>query len=189
MELRCPDPTATVRAENVRATLEAFRLIPSAGKRLVEKHRLKVDDLRPGNTILVQQWLDALGEIQARVGPDVLRSVGTSVVERALFPDRFETVESVLLALDEIYYLNHRGNVGHYRCRRLDGDAVEVVCATPYPRHFERGLVEGIARNRRLTGGNRYYVQYIEGDGVASTCTLIARKLALVERASGSAAR
>jgi hypothetical protein len=138
--------------------------------------------MKPGKTILVQQWLDALGEIQAKVGSDVLRTVGAMIVENALFPDRFDTVESVLLALDEIYYMNHRGNVGHYRCHRLDGDVVEVVCDTPYPRHFERGLVEGIARNRRLTRGRRYYVQYIDGDGVNSTCTLVVRRVSPTDR-------
>jgi hypothetical protein len=43
MEFVRRDPSAVVRAANVRATLEAFHLVPSIGRRLVERHRLTVE--------------------------------------------------------------------------------------------------------------------------------------------------
>jgi hypothetical protein len=175
MEFRCPDPVATVRAANVRATLDAFKLVPSLGKRLVEKHHLPVDDLRPDKTVPVQSWLDALAEIQSTVGPEVVRSVGAAIIENADFPPALSTVEAVLLALDSIYHLNHVGEVGHYVARALGDGAIEVVCETPYPRHFERGLIEGIARHPRLTQGKKYSVLYSEGNGRDRTCTLVVR--------------
>ena len=164
-----------MRAANVRATLDAFKLVPSVGKRLVEKHRLAVEDLRPGKTVPVQRWLDALAEIQATVGPEVVRSVGAAIIENADFPPVFASVESVLLALDEIYHMNHSGEVGHYVSRALGDGAVEISCETPYPRHFERGLVEGIARHPRLAKDRKYSVDYAEGDGKDRTCTLVVR--------------
>src|SRR5580658_5385867 len=108
MEFRCPDPNATVRAANVRATLDAFKLVPSMGNRLVEKHRLPPDDLRPNNLVPVQRWLDALAEIQSVIGNEVVRGMGAAIIENADFPPQFNSVESVLLALDDIYHLNHR---------------------------------------------------------------------------------
>lgn len=92
----------------------------------------------------------------------------------------FQDVESVLLALDDIYHLNHRGEVGHYRCTRTADGSIEVRCETPYPRHFERGLVEGISRNRRLTaGGKQYDVQYKEAPpGKDLTCTMLVHRSA-----------
>jgi hypothetical protein len=177
MEFRCPDPLATVRAANVRATLDAFKLVPSVGKRIVEKHRLPVNDLRPDRMVPVQHWLDALAEIQSSVGQEVVRSVGAGIIENADFPPHFTSVEMVLLALDEIYHINHQGEVGHYVARALGDQGVEVRCETPYPRHFERGLVEGISRHARLTKGRKYAVQYIEGDGKDRTCTLVVRPL------------
>jgi hypothetical protein len=178
MEFRCPDLTATVRAANVRATLDAFKLVPSLGARLIAKHRLPVDDLRPDKTVPVQNWLDALAEIQSSVGPEVVRSVGAAIIENADFPPAFSSVESVLLALNDIYHLNHTGEVGNYIVRTLDDGSIEVACETPYPRNFERGLVEGITRHQRLRRGKTYAVRYIEGDGKERTCTLIVQRTA-----------
>jgi hypothetical protein len=176
MEFRCPDPSATVRAANVQATLDAFKLVPFVGKRLIERHKLPLDDLRPDNMVPVQRWLDALAEIQSFIGHEVLRSVGAAIIENADFPPKFDSVESVLLALDEIYHLNHRGQVGHYITRKLGDDSVEVHCETPYPRPFERGLIEGITRHARLAKRSKYSVQFIEGrPGADRTCTLIVR--------------
>src|SRR5262245_60563135 len=139
-----------VRAANVRATLDAFNLIPTVGRTILEHHSLRVDDLRPDNYVLVQRWLDVLRDVQNAVGANLVRQVGTRIIENADFPSAFRTTTEILEALDEIYYLNHRGNVGHYISRRdRDGDLV-IRCETPYPRFFEWGLIEGITRNRRV---------------------------------------
>src|SRR5438067_3384954 len=118
MEFVCDDPSAMVRAANVRATLDAFKLLPSLGQRLVDRHQLNLDDLRPEKFVPVQRWLDMLKDIQAEIGPNVVRRVGAQIIENAEFPPTFPTVESILEALDAIYYLNHVGKVGHYRVSR-----------------------------------------------------------------------
>ena len=83
-----------------------------------------------------------------------------------------------MLALDDIYHLNHRGEVGHYVIRKLGDDCVEVHCETPYPRQFERGLMAGITRHARLAKGSKFSVQFIEGKPAADrTCTLIVRRV------------
>lgn len=171
MEYVCPDPKARVRAANVRATLEAFTLVPALGKRIIESHDLKVDDLRPDNFILVQSWLDALKEIEGHVGPAKVRQVGRNIVEAADIPEG--DTESILLGLDHIFYMNHRGDVGHYITKRLSSGAIEVRCETPYPRNFEWGLVEGFCLNK-CARGKRYAVEFIDGvAGTAHTCSLI----------------
>lgn len=176
MEFLCSDPQALVRAANVRATLDAFKLVPSIGRRLVERHRLNVSDLRPDNFIPVQRWLDALKDIQQEVGPTVVRSVGTHIVENADIPPTFETPEQMLLAIDDLYQMNHRGDVGRYVVSRKN-DGLEVRCETPYPRMFEWGLIEGFAHNKRLKGAHRYKVDYAEAPpGGRLTCTLFVRK-------------
>jgi len=175
MEFKCPDPTATVRAANVRATLDAFRLLPSLGKRIVERHQLNVSDLRPENFVLVQRWLDALKDIQTEVGGGVVREVGARIIENAHFPPELDRVETVLQALDEIYHMNHKGEVGHYRTSRLADGSIVVRCETPYPRQFERGLIEGICRNK-LSKGRNYRIDYADGPpGGELTCTLTVR--------------
>src|SRR6266508_587976 len=153
VEFLSPDPNAVVRAANVRATLDAFDLLPSLGRAIIERHKLNLSDLRPDNFVPVQRWLDALQEIQNEIGVSVVRRVGAQIVGNADFPARYDSVEAVLEALDQIYYLNHRGDVGHYRVAREHEGAVVVRCETPYPRHFEWGLIEGICRSVKLARG------------------------------------
>jgi hypothetical protein len=176
MDFVCSDPTAVVRAANVRATLDAFELVPSLGQRIIARHRLELQDLTPDKFVPVQRWLDALKEIQETVGPQVVRLVGTRIIEKAHFPPSFRTVDAVLESLDTIFYLNHRGDIGHYRYERLDGVRV-VRCETPYPRHFEWGLIEGICKSP-LAGDRRYLVSFEPGppNGLL-TCTLTVREL------------
>jgi len=160
----------------VRATLDAFQLVPSVGQRLIARHRLELQDLTLDRLVPVQRWLNALKEIQETVGAEVVRRVGTRILENAYFPPSFRTVDAVLESLDTIYYLNHRGEVGHYRYERSDG--VQVVrCETPYPRYFEWGLIEGICKGR-LAGERRYFVSFEPGPphGLL-TCTLTVRGL------------
>jgi hypothetical protein len=73
---------------------------------------------------------------------------------------------------------NHQGEVGHYRCSVMTGGRVRIVCETPYPAEFERGLIEGITRNANLARGRRYDVSFQEGEkGGKRTCTLLVSPL------------
>ncbi len=175
MEFVCPDPMALVRAANVRATLDAFKLVPAIGRRIVEKHDLKIEDLRPDKFVLVQDWLDALREIEGVVGRSKLREVGRNIIETAAIPEG--DTESILLSLDHVYYANHRGDVGHYYSKRLADNTIEVRCETPYPRNFEWGLIEGFCLND-CARGKRYAIEFIDGPPKAAhTCTLMVRAL------------
>ncbi len=120
----------------------------------------------------VQSWLEVLKEVQEHVGQSMVRSVGARIVERAEFPPTFPGAEAILLALDTIYQLNHRGDVGHYHSSRSADGSIVIRCETPYPRQFEWGLVEGICRTR-CAPGLLYSVDYAPGpiDGDL-TCTL-----------------
>lgn len=162
MEFFCSDPQAMVRAVNVQATLNAFKLQPLYAKTLLAPFGLNVEDVRPDEFVPVQRWLDAMKHLQAELGTFVLRQVGNAVAESAVLPSEFSSVESVLEALDAVYYLNHRGNVGHYHVSRGADGGIAVRCETPYPRQFERGLIEGFIRHPRLTHGKRYSAQFTE---------------------------
>ena len=177
MEFVCPDPKALVRAANVRATLDAFNLIPSVGRTILEHHALHVDDLRPENFVPVQRWLDVLRDVQNAVGTNLVRQVGSRVIENADFPARFSRASAILESLDEIYYLNHRGNVGHYSVKREKDGSLVIRCETPYPRFFEWGLIEGITRNKRVHDGD-YATEIADGPaGSDVTCVITVRAL------------
>jgi hypothetical protein len=178
MEFVCTDPRAMVRATNVRATLDAFKQQPLFAKTLLAPFDLNVENASPEQYVPVQRWLDAMRHLQQELGTFVLRQVGNNVLDNAMIPPELNSVESMLEALDNIYYLNHRGNVGHYHVTRDPDGSITVRCETPYPRQFERGLIEGIARHPKLTHGKRYAVQYADGKpGTKHSCTLTVRPM------------
>lgn len=178
MDFVCPDPKATVRAANVRATLEAFKLVPLMAKRLVERHQLNVTDLRPDSFILVQRWLDCLKEIQESVGANKLRDVGRLIVENADFPPHYTDAETMILEANDIYRLNHRGNVGRYVVSQRPDKTFVVRCETPYPRMFERGVYEGMVKNQRYKHPGNFTVDYEEGPKTGDlTCTLYIKRI------------
>jgi hypothetical protein len=175
MEFVSPDQKALVRAANVRATLDAFKLTPGFGQLIVKRHKLDLTELEPGNFVLVQRWLDVMKEIQAHVGAATVRQVGKHIIENGEFPPMYDSVESILASLDRIYYLNHRGNVGHYHTSREGGNLIVIRCETPYPRYFEWGLIEGICRSKAAKG-KPYEVTFVEGAPKSDiTCTITVR--------------
>ncbi len=64
-----------VRAANFRATLDAFNLVPRLGQEITERHGLHLSDMKEDSFLPVRRWLDALKEIQERVGPQVKGAV------------------------------------------------------------------------------------------------------------------
>lgn len=177
MEFVSNDPKATVRAANVKATLDAFQLVPTLGRKLIERHKLAIDDLRPDNFILVQRWLDALRDIQQEVGPAKVRTVGSFTVENADIPPIFATADDMIMVINDLYHANHRGDVGNYIVTRTNETTLEVRCETPYPRMFEWGLIEGFCKNQRFKHPGRYKIDYLEAKpGEKHTCTLTVRR-------------
>jgi hypothetical protein len=178
MDFVCNDPKALVRAANVRATIDAFKLVPLMATRIIKKHDLNLVDLRPDSFVLVQQWLNALKEIQKEVGPDKLRAVGRAIVENAEFPPHFVDAETMLMASDEIFKMNHRGDVGKYVVARLPDNRIRVRCETPYPRMFEWGVIEGMTKNNKYKHPGRFDVEYEAGPKTGPlTCTLYVTRL------------
>ncbi len=179
MEFVALDPDATVRAANVKATLSAFQLRPSLGQRLIDNHDLQLDDLTPDTFMPVQRWLDALKELLEQVGPNIVQRVGTALSENADFPPQFDTLDKLFEHMNAIYNHNHRGDVGRYVTKRDDEGGWHIRCETPYPRQFERGLVEGTVRNPAYLGGGRpRLVEYEDAPTAGDwTCTMIVRPM------------
>lgn len=175
MEFVVNDPRTLCRAANMQGMLKAFRLMPAVGKKLVEKHNLNLGG-PPDDFVPLQPWLDALKEIQELIGPNKVREVGRSIIASANFPPEFDGAEMILGALDAIYKLNIRGDAGRYVVTRPAPGLVVVQCETPFPRIFERGLVEGICQHPRA--GGRFSIDYVEGLPRATvTCVMTVQRL------------
>lgn len=178
MEYVSRDPRATARGANVLATVRSFQLLPQAAHKFFAQEGLDFAAITPDAQLPLQKWLNILRGIATLVGAPKVRQVGALMVEVAIFPPQFGSVEDVLLALDAIYKLNVTGDAGRYDVTRVSPTTLRVECRTPFPRSFERGLVEGITRNTRLLRHERYVVEYLEGPpGDDLTCTLIVSRV------------
>ena len=81
MEFVCPDPQATVRGANVKATLAAFRTMPSAGEWLIRNHGIEPDELlgrgRHRRVVLARSLVVHLArELTTLSFPEIARGLG-----------------------------------------------------------------------------------------------------------------
>jgi len=101
----------------------------------------------PDDWVLQQSWLNVLGKVTDAFGDYTLRSIGTSIPDHALFPPSVKDFRSAMEALDEAYYLNHKGgDIGHYRLDLADVDSHRAImeCRNPYPPYFDLGIISAL---------------------------------------------
>ncbi len=93
-----------------------------------------------------QAWLNAFREIADSIGPRTLHSIGLKIPDNAKFPPGIDSVPSALAAIDVAYHMNHRyGEIGHYLFESVDERSARMICNTPYPCEFDRGIIESMA--------------------------------------------
>lgn len=93
-----------------------------------------------------QAWLDAFRTIAREVGPNTLYQIGRQIPIQGRYPPGQQTIEEVFEQLDTAYKQSHRGGeVGFYRYDPLGLRTGRVVCFTPYPCDFDRGLIHSLA--------------------------------------------
>lgn len=136
-----------------------------------------------------QAWLDAFRAIADELGDAVLFRIGLTIPQNATFPRGLHSVEAALASIDVAYHMNHRNRhgevlfdparpearrmlegIGHYRFERKAPGSALMICHTPYPCAFDRGIVEAMAR---LFASAR--VSHVDGAGCrkegAPSCT------------------
>lgn len=101
----------------------------------------------PDDWVLQQSWLNVLAKVTDHFGDYTLRSIGTSIPDHALFPPSVKDFRSAMEALNEAYYLNHRGgDIGYYRLDMPDVDSSRAIieCRNPYPPYFDLGIISAL---------------------------------------------
>lgn len=92
-------------------------------------------------------WLNAFKKIAEEIGPYALYCIGTKIPETAQFPDDIDSLAKALESIDVAYHMNHRGgDIGHYHFHQPPDGPMSFTCINPYPCEFDRGIIEGIAR-------------------------------------------
>jgi hypothetical protein len=90
--------------------------------------------------------------------------MGKKVPDLAGIPPAITSIEEALAGIDAAYHASHRDaegplldpatgalreGIGHYAFRRTGPRSGVMVCHTPYPSDFDRGIVAGVARKFR----------------------------------------
>lgn len=175
MELVCADPNAKILAQDLKQVVAAFGLLPSVHRTLLLRHGIELEGLADEALVPLQPWLAALGELRDILGRDSMRVCGRKIIHGAVIPPFIDCLGTALDKLNDLYYYNHRGDVGRYDVRSIGAEAWEISCATPYPPELEHGLIEGFASHKPLIGRNRYSVGYKAGDYKPYSCVITVR--------------
>lgn len=106
-----------------------------------------IDDPAPDEWYPQQAWLNTFEHIADILGPHLLDRLGEQIPTVADWPTNISTMEYALQSIDDAYQRNHRGgDIGSYRFEQLDDRTGRVVCTTPYPCPFDRGMIRAVAR-------------------------------------------
>ena len=103
---------------------------------------------KPGKWYSQQAWLNAFKVIAEDIGAETLYTVGTKIPKYAKWPPGIENVEQALASIDTAYHINHRGGgeIGGYKFQQTGEGEGEMVCDSPFPCDFDRGVIEAVAQ-------------------------------------------
>ena len=95
-----------------------------------------------------EAWLATFEQIAADLDPHLLDRLGEQIPDAAEWPDEdADDVPAGLRTVDVAYRRNHRGgDIGSYEFERTGDHEGRMVCETPYPCAFDRGLIRAVAR-------------------------------------------
>jgi hypothetical protein len=166
MQFKVFEPGIQNSGESVGAIIDGFRKFPT----IAQKYLCKYGILKPNQTLgeldrtvwyTEESFLLVFEAITKEVGVNSLYGVGRAMIENATLPPHICDVPSALGSLDVAYHMNHRKNgvtmfdpqtglmlegIGHMITTIVpDENRIVVVCDTPYPCEFERGIVSGFA--------------------------------------------
>lgn len=120
-----------------------------------------IEDVKEDGWYSQQAWLDAFKDIADEIGESTLFNIGKAILENAQFPPEIDDIHKGLSAIDVAYHMNHKKGdnvmfnpqtgemlegIGHYKYEKVDDKKAKLVCDTPYPCEFDRGIVTSMAR-------------------------------------------
>lgn len=139
-------PHVEVSGNIVLAVVEVMGAFRSVAMRILEKNGIanpSSDEWYP-----LRSWLASFDTIVRDVGPNTLHQIGRHVANSGeIPPELLGSLHEVFGALDESYYAQHRGggDIGHYHYIGTGERSGTMVCTTPYPSEFDRGVITALA--------------------------------------------
>ncbi len=105
-----------------------------------------LEDIEPDEWYPLEIPLAMLYDMRDEYGDIRMRNMGQNVPQHVEFPPELSDVDNALRAIDTAYHQNHRGDdIGFYEFQVEDSREGIVICETPYPCEFDKGLIMGVA--------------------------------------------
>ena len=106
-------------------------------------------DVQRGGLYPMASYLRLLHDLEVKM-PTVLKNIGKSIIDEALFPPDVKSFEQAMVVADQGYYMNHQGakpdEIGHYAFEKKTSRHFVMTVDSPYPCLFDEGVILGIAR-------------------------------------------
>jgi len=165
MQFKAFEPGIENSGESLGAIVAGFKKFPTVAQKYLVKYgflkpKQGLDDLDITVWYPEDAFLRAFEAITNEVGVNSVYGVGRQIPDTARFPP----MTGILMALDSIdiaYHMNHRKNgkvmfdsqtgtmlegIGHFVSKPVANENRSImVCETPYPCDFERGLISAVA--------------------------------------------
>jgi len=155
-ELKSFDPNAEVVGDVILGFIDAFpRQARDVALKLLDWNGICGAEI--GKYYPLKSFLDAMQDISETFGSSMLFVIGERFAMDTDLPLEIRSLEDCLSSLDRAYRNTHKGKeIGYYEFVDLGVQGqlsrVKMVCRTPYPRAFERGMIEGFVRRFRPQG-------------------------------------
>jgi hypothetical protein len=133
---------ATVTGGNILSMLAAMGPFRKRGEQILEEHGIR--DVHPDLWYSLPAYVEALGTIGQKMGPNTLYQIGKQIPNHVPLPPGLDTVEKVLASFGMAYDMNHRGTpLGVISFSMQDDRHATIVSGTAYPCDFDRGVIQG----------------------------------------------
>lgn len=146
------------RAVGAEVTGRALDAVVTAVSTLAPATRMRVQTILADHDALhvsptdwypLAEYLETLEAIESTVGSSVLRRVGMQVPVVTAGGVDAPDPDTAVAGLADIYADNHRGGrAGGFELRGTDASVATVVSTTPYPDHFDRGILDATFSGR-----------------------------------------
>lgn len=157
----------SVNGYTISALLDGLYLLKKLALNVL-KHN-NITDIKCNNWYPMSSWVFAINELLEFLGPDIFYQFGKDVPYKTLWPQDICGVHNALRAIDKAYHLNHRGNnIGQYDYTILDDTAGMLSCETPYPKIFDKGLIQSTVSKYKV-GETTHNMAITESDSEANT--------------------
>ena len=145
---------ATVSGGNILSMLAAMGAFRKSGEQILSTHG--ITNAAADGWYMLDNYVAALNEIEARIGPNTLFRVGQEIPNHIKLPPGLDTFGKVIGSFGPAFSMNHRGaGAGGITFEITGADTGIITSGTPYPCDFDRGVIQGFFR--KLVKGTLNY--------------------------------